>query len=495
MVGLIEMLRQNDPARTTCYILLRLEPSDADLAQALEQNPFVTQIEIGLEGEERANWTSLLRVIATRSNLETVKVHDAFTPEERTEPAGLKHAILRAMQQNTAIRTVQFVSVSLPTDISTFVDNASLITSFRLHGCDGEQGASSELAAALQRNTNIETLELELARLADIFTIPILEGLRSNVSLKTLIFNSGDKSVSDEYSHAIHQLLGSTTSIKMLEWHQVTFSESLFHSIAQPITSSQYVSELKFGLCQFQGRESIAPLQSILLNKQNLTTLCFYHCDFGGGQVHSDIISLLSRQDSLLRCFEFHGSLEVAFPGVQFENLLRAIEKSKLGRFNVGSIETPEQFQTLTQSIPSMKLKELEVEFYLEGDSDDEDEAEGEFGRETIRQDLLHAVKNNFSLLSLKGELSFPSREDLNLFESAEDKKKLAFYTNRNESLDQWVDNPKTVDRKLWPEALGLAQSAGPDSLFPGLRSVLESEYVSLPGARKRKRPQYYAPS
>ena len=85
------------------------------------------------------------------------------------------------------------------------------------------------------------------------------------------------------------------------------------------------------------------------------------------------------------------------------------------------------------------------------------------------------AIKNNFSLRSVKGEMANAVRES-DLFESAEDKKTLAFYANRNESLDQWVDNPEMVEqRKVWPEALGLAERAGPDALFRGLRSVLET--------------------
>ena len=186
-----------------------------------------------------------------------------------------------------------------------------------------------------------------------------------------------------------------------------------------------------------------------------------------------------------------------------FKNLLQAIEKSKLERFQIGSISTPHHLQALTQSIPSMKLKELEVEFYHdEGNelgvglyhdegSDDEDE----FDQEAIRQDLLHAVKNNFSLRAVKAKM-LTDTDETDLFLSVEDKQRLAFYANRNKSLDEWVDNPKTVkQRKVWPEALNLAERAGPNALFRGLRSVLESDYVSLPGGRKRKRPQYYAPS
>ena len=124
----------------------------------------------------------------------------------------------------------------------------------------------------------------------------------------------------------------------------------------------------------------------------------------------------------------------------------------------------------------------------------DEDEPEG--AREAIRQDLLHAVKNNFSLRSVKARLLEYRlyREESDLFDSVEEKQRLAFYTNRNELLDQWDSNPDLVERKVWPDALGLAERAGPDALFRGLRSVLESDYVSLPGGRKRKRPQYYNP-
>ena len=108
------------------------------------------------------------------------------------------------------------------------------------------------------------------------------------------------------------------------------------------------------------------------------------------------------------------------------------------------------------------------------------------------RQNVLMAIKNNFSLRSVEAVL-FPLDD---LFQTTEDKQRLAFYASRNESLDQWVDTPETVkDRKVWPEALNLVQKAGPTALFRGIRSVLERDYVSLPGGRKGKRPQHDAPS
>ena len=87
-------------------------------------------------------------------------------------------------------------------------------------------------------------------------------------------------------------------------------------------------------------------------------------------------------------------------------------------------------------------------------------------------------------------------RFESDLFDSVDEKQRLTFYANRNESLDQWVDHPETVEQqKVWPDALGLAERAGPNALFRGLRSVLERDYVSLPGGRKRKRPQHYTPA
>jgi len=121
--------------------------------------------------------------------------------------------------------------------------------------------------------------------------------------------------------------------------------------------------------------------------------------------------------------------------------------------------------------------------------SDDEDEAESEFSGETIRQDLLHTVESNFSLQSVKAGLA-----GTDLFDDGS-KQTLAFYANRNESLDQWVDNPETVEQqKVRPEALSLAEKAGPDFLYRGLCSVLGSDSSSLPHGRKRKRTQYYTP-
>ena len=219
-----ELLRQNDPERTDIVIWLRDRDarSDSALAQALQQNPYVRELELKLRGVQRTNnWNFLLRVIATHANLETVKLRDGILAKRRNAPAALVQSILHAIQQNTAIRTVKIHWLRLPADISTFLDNASSITSFILWECDMEPAGARDLAAALQRNTNIQTLIIY--KLEDISAVPILEDLKFNTSVETFIFYPRRKSFSDATSDALQHLLESTTSIQRFELGHAVF--------------------------------------------------------------------------------------------------------------------------------------------------------------------------------------------------------------------------------------------------------------------------------
>jgi len=488
-MSVIQRLRRNDPTRTEIIIELRHETSDADLARALEQNSFITEIFLELEEEEREEWNSLLRVIAARENLVGVTLSDdaTFAAEERNAPAALVSVILRAIQQNTAVQSVDLLRLRLPTDVSTFVDTASSITSFSLLNCkimapssvEREQGFR-DLAAALQRNTNIERLELGF--MDDVCLSSILQGLQYNTFLKTLVIGI-PWNFSDATTLVIQQFLESTASIQTFGLGGTSFENNgdTLRTIAQSLIQSPVVCGLELVFCHFRNEESTALFRSILQNKRNLTSLRLNECLFSGGIVHETVISTLLRPNSLLRSFELQeASLSLGLTRMlngQFQNLLRAVEKSKLERFVIGDIGSHEQLRALADSIPLMRLKELKVGF------------SSYFGDENIEHVLLQAVKNNFSLRSIRGE-----RRGRDLFDD-DDKARLEFYADRNERLDQWVDNPETVDRKVWPEALKLEDQAGPDSLFRGLRSVLESDYMSSRSGRKRKRPQFYLPS
>jgi len=481
-MSVVERLLRNDPERRGIDIDLVFEDSDADLASALEQNPFISFIDLCLENVQTTNWGNLLRVIATRANLKNMMLHDADDPEDRNAPPALVSAILRAIQQNSAIQACFLSDLCLPADIFTFVDMASSITDFALCSCDmgpvqRVQGAR-DLAVALQRNTNIE--ELELGDMDEVYMSSILPGLRSNLSLKTL--QVGGRRFSDVTSRAIQQLLESTTSIQTFELGGMSFENNgdTLRTIVQSLIQSQIVSVLAFKDCEFRDEESVAQFQSILRNKQDLTGLCLEDCDFSGGQAHADIIAALLRPNSPLRSFELkERSIDRALPNDQFRNLLRAIEKSKLEHFDIGSIQSLQQLRALAGSIPLMRIKNLHIVFARNFDGGDP------------KPLLFQAIKNNFRLRCVQG-----NRDDGGSIFDANDKTRLVFYANRNQHLARWVDNPeKVAAQKVWPEALKLAEKAGPNLLFCGLRSVLESDYVSLPAGRKRKRPQFYVPS
>lgn len=345
------------------------------------------------------------------------------------------------------------------------------------------QEGTSDLVAALQRNSSIQTLRLRFLYW-ETYVISVLQSLRDNTTLKTLqISTDFTTPTSDAIPSAIQQLFESNTSIARFEI-SINFLAKLPHPIAQGIIHSASVSELKLSGFAFQGRETVAQFRNILQSKPNLTSLCLHYC-IGCRIFHEAVMSALRRSSSLLRCFEFLGrDFRTTFPDGQLGPLLQVIEKSNtLERFAIGEIGSQQQLELLTRSIPSMRVKELEIHVH-------------NHGGDNMKESVLEAVKNNFSLRSVTGRQirhgDF-ANAGAGLFDEDDDQQRLAFYADRNQRVEQWVENPETVvDQKVWPDALMLAQRAGPDSLFRGLRSVFESEYVNttglLRGGRKRKR-------
>ena len=91
----LNRLRKNDPSETNVEISLR-EFDDAELSEAFRTNEHVDDIQLDLWSlEDAANWSSLLRVIATREIL--VKVTLSGSREDRTD---LVAEFLLAIQQN-----------------------------------------------------------------------------------------------------------------------------------------------------------------------------------------------------------------------------------------------------------------------------------------------------------------------------------------------------------------------------------------------------------
>jgi len=94
----------------------------------------------------------------------------------------------------------------------------------------GREQATRDLAVALQCNTSIEYLDISF--LDDIYAIPILQCLRSNVSLTTLAI--GGETFSDATTQVIQQLLDSTTSIQAFEIAHVAFGGENFVCLPKP---------------------------------------------------------------------------------------------------------------------------------------------------------------------------------------------------------------------------------------------------------------------
>jgi len=387
-------LRRNDPAIKRIRIVLQNETSDADLAQALEQNPFVTLIDTDMTNVPNANsdWGALLRVIAARETLESVTLRRVdIVAAHRDAPPTLVRAFLQSIQQNNSIRYVRLVSLRLPTEISSFVEDTTTVKTLALWNCSfspsQREHATRDLSSAMQRNTSITLLLLGLSN--EDCAIPILHGLQSNVILKRLSISGN---LSDGTAHAMHQLLESSTSIAQFDFTSVTFSGEMFRPVAQSLIQSPMVCALVFHFCQFRNEESTVLFRSILQEKRNLASLGLHLCTFEGGQVHDAIISSLSRPDAPLQKLEIENfRLGSMFPNIQFENLLRAVEKSRLERFAIGKILSHQQLQTLTQRIPSMRVQQLQVDIHRDFD-----------GEEYARGELLFAVKDNFRLRSVK---------------------------------------------------------------------------------------------
>ena len=488
-MSLVNDLLENDPDETSISINLSDYVANVtQLARALEQNRFITDITLvfrfATTPTEVANlWDSFLRVIATREILTKVKVRGHL------EPAG-SAPFLQAIQQNPAVRSVALSFLCLSADsFATFLNTALSLTSLKIHRCSivqrsdrGENGAWNRLVRdAFRRNTSIQTLEL--AFLDDSFMLPILESLLAvNGNVRTLIFETNTYfGITAETSRLMQTILESTTSIQRFELAG-SYSEASFGRLERGLIASTSVSDIKFGFCSFDVVGASIHLQNIIRNKTNLTCLSVtYTRSVGSGGMEA-LVQALSRPNSPLRSFEFRCGSFLNIPDGKLSSLLRSIQGSKLERFSFHAAvdHQAQTFRALIRSIPAMKVMELEittVQFVPRAITHD------------LLQDLLQALKRNYSLQQVQHDFDPPE------FDAA-DQSKLDLYLERNKRLAQWVENPATVPRHLWPDATKLALEAGESALFASLRTVLGSDYTSsLCGKRKRKRPQYYEAS
>ena len=366
------------------------------------------------------------------------------------------------------------------TSIASFLDNTTSVTTFELFNCDTEaserdQGVR-ELSSAFQRNTNIRKLMLEC--LDDIYMLPIFGSLQTNSHVKELVLRMSNPSIAA--SVAVRRLLEST--MEGFELKYSAYNEETFRQIAQGLINSKSVTDIMFDSCDFHDKGSTLLFKSILQSNSNLHSLCINDSHFHGGPPSAALFTNLLQQDSALRSFKLsdvnlhnHGFTTRE----EFDALMRVVEKSKLEHLSIGRIVTQDQFRALIASIPNMQVRALE--FDLEEDL------------EHLKPDLIRAVKKNATLRTVVGQMSVDDNEYEDLFHE-DDKRKLKYYSARNEGFSQWIASPATLPRGAWLQALKTAQEIGPDTVFLIFQAI-GTLVGPVEGKICRKRPRFYSPS
>ena len=273
---------------------------------------------------------------------------------------------------------------------------------------------------------------------------------------------------------------------------------TVFHAIRRN------TSILQFDL--FNVKLSGAVLSSYLDDvPSNMEAFGMWHCDILPAEAtlvaaalrrctpleHLSLVGL--NENVLLTCLQSLASndtltaLVLAFgASANYSGLFDALEKVEIETICFMQQEwTEEFFSQLTSRIPQFQATDLLVSLSSRYNRGDLAEAKDVF---------LAAVKRNFSLRTVSFEYKWAGMAlSETLFDDA-DENRLAFYAERNERFAKWVENPASVPRHLWPEALRLALEAGNTPLWRSLQSVAP-EVGDLQRKRKRKRPRYYDPS
>jgi hypothetical protein len=476
----LALLRQNDPRVTNVYIISLRHFDDAELSEAFRTNEHVDIIRLELYGlEDAANWSSLLRVIATREIL--VEVTLSGSREDQTD---LVAEFLLAIQQNPKIQTVELDDLRLSGEsMASFLDAATSLTVLYIRQCDmAALGGASAIAGALQRNTNIQ--HLELSELDAMHLIPIVSSLASNTTLKSLYLRFLFRSISLDESLAVGSLLEATTTIKRFVLARCgdLVEVDTLRPIAQGLIQSKSVTDVRFKGCYFDGQEEVSILSNILESKSNLESLSLQNCVVRRAEFRTTILSLLQPHSSLYS-FELINadaddwSLCGFHTSQDFCQLLTAVESSPLERFAIGRIHSSEAFMALIPSIPKMQVETFELTL-------------GDYLKD-MKEGFMGAVKRNASLLTVVVNIYGGDWLDNN-----NDKRKLLSYSARNEFLSQWMENPTVVPKAAWSEYLAVAEITGPETVFRILLSLAPSlgpfEGVQR---RKRRRPNFYLPS
>ena len=147
----LQMLQRNDPQETEIHIYLDYENDDAAIAQALEQNQYVSRVWLHTT-DRNADWDHLCRVLATHGSLVHFVLVDDSLPLMNRAPADRIRPILQAIQQNASVRVVEFRHNTLEARRSLFLpgyccpcyrlDSQELYFDWGSTGCERRRGGT-----------------------------------------------------------------------------------------------------------------------------------------------------------------------------------------------------------------------------------------------------------------------------------------------------------------------------------------------------------------
>ena len=286
--------------------------------------------------------------------------------------------ILQAVQENPCVRSVGIKKFNLASGetISSFLDSAASLTKFELEDCIMTTQGAGTIAASLQRNTNLQTLNL--CNLNESHLTLMLQGLEMTSCLQSL--SLCHQTLGEGVPPAVQNLLERTPSMMCLELLRISVSEENFRPICQGLIRSTTVSKLRLDAISFTDLASVNLFQQLVETKPNLQYL-YINSDFpeNSWRIFRDSVSeILLRPNSPLRSLELmecsplsqhrthrhSNGLASLFPGLTFGALLSAVGRSGLECFCIGTINLEDQFQTLLISLPAMKIQDLEFEVF-----------------------------------------------------------------------------------------------------------------------------------
>ena len=312
---------------------------------------------------------------------------------------------------------------------------------------DAEQDDAATIAHALQQNDreeHVSVIKLEASSLrgyalwGNLLQVLATRGDRVQVELKA--------EAPPEMNRAIFQAMIQQSSVfRGVEFRLMNHVAEDFCSF---LDTAAHLTDLTLSGCHIRGGpQGATDIAAALQRNTNITTLKLYYNNFND---RLDLCPVLRRPDSPLRHFDFRGH-NLGIPALK--TLCEAVAESKLESFSIGQIDSLARLHILADAIPSMKIRKLVITFR-------------NFDRIPDAKQTLHqAVKNNFTLQSVEFVFVFPAGRP----EGWRDQDNDAFLTfsmERNMRLAKWVEDPSTLPKHLWKQALELAVKAGPDTFY-----------------------------